>query len=84
MALVSPAAGSAADRVGGAEVNLVARTSASFAAADGEGNAQPELQGSLERRPWHARDLITATPADAHPPTSARPDAGQDLCSVSM
>ena len=28
---------------GGAEVNLVARTSAPFAAADGERNAQPEL-----------------------------------------
>jgi hypothetical protein len=43
MVLVCPAAGPVAGRVGGAEVNPVARTSASFAAADSEGGTQPEL-----------------------------------------
>jgi hypothetical protein len=43
MALVCSAVGPAASRVGGAEVNLVASTSASFAAADSEGDTQPEL-----------------------------------------
>ena len=54
MALVCPAVGPAAGRVGSAEVNLVACTSAPFAAADGEGNTQPELQGGRFSKPEDA------------------------------
>ena len=50
---------------------LVACTSAPFAAADGEGSTQPELQGGLERRSWHAWDLVPAAPSDTHPLMSA-------------
>ena len=83
MALVCPAVGPAAGLVGRAEVNLVACTSAPLAAADGEGSAQPELQGGLERLSWHARDLVPAAPSDTHPLMSALSSAGQDPCSVS-
>jgi hypothetical protein len=57
VALVRPDVGLAAGRVGGAEANLGACASTPFTSAYSEGKAQPELQGSLERRPWHARDL---------------------------